>query len=245
MRMSRNSIDPRFSAITEGMPVYSQDSEKLGKITMLSDDYFVIEKGLFFPKDFTLRYDDIQDLRDGSLYVNLAHTDLSDWRNESYAGWNQAHEINTGGLNAQPRDEFKDRYSNWSNESVNVPVVEEELQATKTMRQSGNVQVRKVVHTELRHFTIPVMREELRVERVAVTDRDTSARTDASTFEEKTINVPLMEEEVTISKKPVVKEEVRVSKERMTEERQVEGEIRKEEVRIEGDTDLDRRKKIA
>jgi stress response protein YsnF len=47
-----------------------------------------------------------------------------------------------------------------------------------------------------------------------------------------------MEEEVTISKRPVIKEEVRISKERTTTERPVEGEVRKEEVKIEGDERL-------
>jgi len=227
----------------EGQVVYSRDGERLGKIAEMSDDHIRIEKGLFFPKDFTCRYDDVSDVRDDGVYLSLAKSELSEWRNESYTGWNQAEGINEGSVYAEPNEAVRDRYQNRSSDQVNVPVVEEELTANKTSREAGSVRLRKFVHTELRHFTVPVTREEVRVERVPVADdlRSTSSVGDTA-FQEKTIEVPIMEEEVTVSKRPVVKEEVRVSKERVTEEKDLSGEIRKEEVRIEGEDPLKRRK---
>ena len=224
------------------MPVYSNDGEKLGKVTNLGNDYFIVEKGFFFPKDFTLRYEDIQNVRDGSVYLAISKAELSDWREPSYAGWQQTEEINAGRLNAEPLDEYRDRYARFSSEETKVPIVEEELQVEKTSKQKGEIKIRKVVHTELRHFTIPVMKEEVRIDRVPVTERESSAIGADTGFQENTIRIPIVEEEISISKRPVVKEEVRVSKERTIKEEEVQGEVRKEEVEIEGE-DLLKRKK--
>jgi hypothetical protein len=50
-------------AIREGMTVYSQDGERLGKVFAVGDDAFQIEKGLFFPRDALVRYDAIADVQ--------------------------------------------------------------------------------------------------------------------------------------------------------------------------------------
>jgi uncharacterized protein (TIGR02271 family) len=245
--LNRDQFMSKYPDIQEGTTVYCRDGEKLGKITALSDDHFIVEKGIFFPKDFTLRYEDIADYRDGDLYTDLIKADLDEWRNESYAGWSQVDDVNAGRYEATPKPEFKDRYANLSREETRIPVMEEELEATKTMRQTGEVQVRKIVHTELKHFTVPVQKEEVRIERTPVSRTDEAARmADArGAFKESTIKVPVMEEEVTISKRPVVKEEVRITKEQQTEQRDVSGEIRKEEVDIQNEGDLNKKKKIA
>jgi uncharacterized protein (TIGR02271 family) len=232
----------RFPTLREGMTVYSKDGEKLGKITGLFQDYFLIEKGFFFPKDFTLRYEDIQDIEDDTVRLLTGQTEYSDWRNESYVGWRQADEINAGRITPEPLEEYRNLYKDRFTEEARVPVSEEELRADKTTTQVGEIKVRKIVHSELRHFTVPVMKEEVRIERVPVSGREGTLVPDESTFQEKTISIPVTEEEITVSKRPVVKEEVRVSKERITREEPVEGEVRKEEVRIEGEDQLKRKK---
>jgi uncharacterized protein (TIGR02271 family) len=243
MMLDREAALTRFQGMSEGTPVYSRDDERLGKITHLDDDSFTVEKGIFFPKDFVIRYDDIQDIRDKGIYLNLAKNELSEWTNASYQGWSQVDDVNQGRLNAQPMDQYRDRYQDRFQNQVKVPVAEEELQATKTVREAGRLKLRKLVHTELRHFTVPVMKEEVRVERVRTPEGQT-ATTGTEAFQEKTVDIPIMEEEVTVTKRPVVKEEVRINKERITEEKPVSGEIRKEEVRVEGEEAL-RRKKTA
>jgi uncharacterized protein (TIGR02271 family) len=243
MFSNRTSFQTRFPAMTEGQTVYSKNGERLGKITQMGDDVIRIEKGIFFPKDFTCRYDDISDVRDDNVYLNLDASELSEWKEESYAGWNYTEGLNTGSYRAEPRTEFKDRYPDWSTKDLKVPVAEEELEAQKTAREAGSVRLHKIVHTELKHFTVPVMREEVRIDRTPVSDQEAAAKSTApDAFSEKTIDVPVMEEEVTVTKRPVVKEEVHVSKERITEERDVSGEVRKEEVRVEGEDKLKKRK---
>lgn len=244
MLADRSQILSRFPNLSEKMTVYSANGERLGKVDKLESDCFVVEKGIFFPKDFMFRYDDIQDIRDNEVYLKMEASDLGDWRNESYAGWEQTDAINTGSLNATPRAEYQDQYPSWSDQQVNVPLMEEELEAQKTSRQAGEVKIHKIVHTELRHFNIPVTREEIRIERVPVNQTGEVSGTTSDAFQEKTITVPLMEEEVSVSKRPVVREEVRISKDQTTEQRSVEGEVRKEEVQIE-DEGKTKRKRVA
>ncbi|AKJ07763.1 hypothetical protein ATI61_107212 [Archangium gephyra] len=57
--------------IKEGMTVRSIDGHKLGKVYAVGDSEFHIEKGLFFPKDYSVRYAEISDLRNGEII--LAH----------------------------------------------------------------------------------------------------------------------------------------------------------------------------
>lgn len=57
--------------IKEGMTVRSADGHKLGKVYAVGETEFHIEKGLFFPKDYAVRYSEISDLRNGELI--LAH----------------------------------------------------------------------------------------------------------------------------------------------------------------------------
>ncbi len=57
--------------IKEGMTVRSVDGHKLGKVYAVGETEFHIEKGLFFPKDYAVRYAEISALRDGDII--LAH----------------------------------------------------------------------------------------------------------------------------------------------------------------------------
>ncbi|MFL5356848.1 YsnF/AvaK domain-containing protein [Archangium sp.] len=57
------------SQLREGMTVRSIDGEKLGRVFAIADEAFYIEKGLFFPKDYLVRYSDISDIRDGELIL--------------------------------------------------------------------------------------------------------------------------------------------------------------------------------
>ena len=88
------------------------------------------------------------------------------------------------------------------------------------------------------HLTVPVTREEVRIERTPVQGAGTEVTDVGGAFQAKTVTIPVMEEEVTVSKRPVVKEEVRVYKEQRTEQRDVQGEVRKEDVEVEGKNKL-------
>jgi uncharacterized protein (TIGR02271 family) len=111
---------------------------------------------------------------------------------------------------------------------------EEELRVGKTRRERGRVRLRKYVTTEERQVTVPVEREEVRVERETITDANVDAATSGPQISEEEHEVVLHEEEPVVEKRVVPKERVRLGKETVTDEEQVGGEVRQEQIEVEG-----------
>jgi len=111
-----------------------------------------------------------------------------------------------------------------------VQLREEELHVQKQPVQTGEVHVRKEVHTEHRTLDVPVMKEEVVIERRPVTGHQVSGQ---GIREGEEIRIPVREEQVHVVKEPVVKEEITVGKREIHETEHVAGEVRKEEVHVE------------
>lgn len=202
------------SQLREGMTVRSFDGEKLGKVFAIADDAFYIEKGLFFPKDYLVRYSEISDIRDGELILMHGRESLRRPSGED------KYETTTG-LGASATDRRTDE--------VAIPVHKEELDISKRDVQAGEVRVTKEVVEEEKTVTVPVRRERVRVERRDVTP-DRPAMN--ASFQDETIVVPLHAEEVDVHKRAVVDEEVVIHKDEVEEERRVAEPLRHEEVDI-------------
>jgi uncharacterized protein (TIGR02271 family) len=114
---------------------------------------------------------------------------------------------------------------------------EEELAVGTTQRERGRVRLRKYVTTEQEQVTVPVQREEVRVEREPITDANIDAATSGPDITEAEHEVTLREEEPVVEKRTVPKERVRLDTDTVTEERQVGEEVRKEQIEVEGDRD--------
>jgi uncharacterized protein (TIGR02271 family) len=112
---------------------------------------------------------------------------------------------------------------------------EEELRVGTTQRERGRVRLRKYVTTEQVTQTVPVQREELRVEREPITDANLDAATSGPAISEEEHEVTLHEETPVVEKRAVPKERVRLDTETVTDERQVSEEVRKEQIEVEGD----------
>lgn len=218
--LTKNDFLSTHPEIHTRMDAYSLDGEKLGAVERLDDDSITIEKGWFFPKDFTIRYDDVVDIREDHLIVNRGRTDLDEWRTPDYTGWNE-----------YERENRIEEPAGRTREEATIPLREEELEAEK-IRREDEVVLHKVVHTEMKHMEVPVQKEELVIERVPASDVGT-ADTGVGAFHEEETRIPLMEEEVQVTKRPVVKEEVRARKQTRTEKRDVSGEVRKEDIEVE------------
>ena len=115
---------------------------------------------------------------------------------------------------------------------------EEELRVGKVDQERGRARLRKYVVTEEVQQTVPVRREEVRVEREPITDANVDDALDGPAISEEEHEVVLHEEQPVVEKKAVPKERVRMDKQSVTDEAQVSEEVRKE--RIEADGDLDR-----
>jgi uncharacterized protein (TIGR02271 family) len=109
---------------------------------------------------------------------------------------------------------------------------EEELRVGTTEREAGRVRLRKVVVEDEVTQTVPVKREELRVEREPITDANVDAATDGPDISEEEHEVVLREEEPVAEKRAVPKERVRLDKDTHTEERQVSDTVRREEIEV-------------
>jgi uncharacterized protein (TIGR02271 family) len=112
---------------------------------------------------------------------------------------------------------------------------EEELRVGKTQRESGRARLRKYVVTEQVQKTVPVQREEVRVEREPITDANVGDAKAGPDISEEEHEVVLHEEEVVTDKRAVPKERVRLDKETVTEDQTVSEEVRKEQIETEGD----------
>jgi uncharacterized protein (TIGR02271 family) len=114
---------------------------------------------------------------------------------------------------------------------------EEELAVGTTQRERGRARLRKYVTTETQQVTVPVQREELRVEREPITDANLEAATRGPAISEEEHEVVLREETPVVQKRAVPRERVRLDTETVTDERQVTEEVRKEQIEVEGDQD--------
>jgi len=115
-----------------------------------------------------------------------------------------------------------------------IQLREEQLNVTKKPVETGEVRVHKEVHTEQRTIQVPVKREEIVVERHAVSGQTASGEIGRN----EEIRIPVREEQVQVDKNAVVKEEVTVGKRQVQDTEQVGGTVRKEEVRIEKKGDV-------
>ncbi len=112
---------------------------------------------------------------------------------------------------------------------------EEELRVGKTAEERGRARLRKYIVTEEVQTTIPVQREEVRVEREPITDANVDQAMDGPELSEEEHEVVLHEEQPVVEKRTVPKERVALRKDTVTEEREVSEEVRKERIEHEGD----------
>ena len=107
---------------------------------------------------------------------------------------------------------------------------EEELRVGTTQRETGRARLRKHIVTENVTRTVPVQREEVRVEREPITDANRHAPTSGAELSEDEHEVVLHEEQVVVDKTAVPKERVRLDKDTITEQHSVSEQIRKEQI---------------
>jgi uncharacterized protein (TIGR02271 family) len=116
---------------------------------------------------------------------------------------------------------------------------EEEMHVNTERQERGRARLRKYVVTEQVEKTVPVQREEVRIEREPITDANRDEALSGRDISEDEHEVVLHEERPVVDKKVVPKERVRMEKDTVREDRNVSGEVRKE--RIEADDAKKRR----
>jgi uncharacterized protein (TIGR02271 family) len=119
---------------------------------------------------------------------------------------------------------------------------EERLNVGTRSQEAGRARLRKYVVTENVTETVPVSREEVRVEREPITDANVGNALDGPAISEEEHEVVLHEETPVVEKEAVPVERVRLDKETVTDQATVTEDVRKEEIEVDGaDETRDRR----
>ncbi|MFC7713797.1 PRC and DUF2382 domain-containing protein [Nonomuraea recticatena] len=112
---------------------------------------------------------------------------------------------------------------------------EEHLRVGKERRESGRARLRKYVVTETEQVTVPVTREEVRLEREPITDANRDAAMRGKDISEAEYDETLYEERAVVDTEAVPVERVRLAKEQVTDQETVSGQVRRERVETDGD----------
>lgn len=106
---------------------------------------------------------------------------------------------------------------------------EEQLRVGTEEHVSGRARLRKVVVTENVTTTVPISHEEVHVVREPITEGDRTTA-DRARIGEAESEVILHAEQPVVSKEAVAVERVRMETERVTEQKEVSAEVRKEQI---------------
>lgn len=112
--------------------------------------------------------------------------------------------------------------------SVTLQIKEEELDIVKKWIQTGEVKAYRETFCEEKTFTIPIIREELVIEKKFF-DSSASKEKDIS---KETIRIPLSEEQVEFTKHKVTLEDVSIYKEQVKDIKHIEEILKKEKANI-------------
>ena len=207
--------------VHEGMEVLDTNGEKIGMCGETVGSYFNVDAGFLGTTEYWVPFSAISRIADNDISLNVRKDQIETM------GWTERPTETTTGTTPTGTDRT-------------MRLREEELQARKTAVETGRVHLGKDVVEEQRTMEVPVSREEVYVERHPV-DRRPADRPISDT-ESETIRVPVREEQVEVEKQPVVYEEVGVGKRVTQDTREVSDTVRREELRMENEGDVEVRK---
>ena len=119
---------------------------------------------------------------------------------------------------------------------------EERLNVGTERVQTGRARLRKYVTTEQQTVTVPVSREEVRIEREPITEENRGAALSGPELSDEEHEVTLTEERPVVEKETVPVERVRLDKDTVTDQHEVSEDVRKEEIDVDGGTETTSRR---
>jgi uncharacterized protein (TIGR02271 family) len=151
-------------------------------------------------------------------------------------GWSSSDARNHGEW-SDVRGYARDAYSRGQERRMTLS--EEQLAIGKREVQAGEVELRKTVETEHVRENVPLMREEITIERRPIA-AGSSTSGDIQIGEDE-IRIPVMEERAVVEKRVVATEEVVVNKRTVTENETVEADLRRERLDVDDSSTTTRR----
>ncbi len=218
--------------------LYSNDDEKIGRILEVNPQFIVVERGGFLSgkSEFFIAREYVASESGDRWTLSTSKDELdtlgSTERPEMRSDTDLTDTQDVGLTDTQePVMPAPDQSaSQMDADTQTIQVHEEELEALKTARSAGDVTITKDVVEETKTIEVPVMREEVRVERRPASDTSPSEHADA--FDGDTITIPVMEEQVEVRKVARAVEEIEVSKVHTQDTETVSDTVRKERVDI-------------
>jgi uncharacterized protein (TIGR02271 family) len=226
MRWDRNYVKT-------GMLVTSSQGERLGKVIRCDPDTFVVEKGMFFPKDYELRYDHITDMRDGGIVYSLSdliRREEEVKRTTSAAVKEPIREQSLKEpLKELPKETTKESWTGRAAAATGGLAASAATTAsTAASTATGELRQRAGDKDEIR---IPLMKEEIGVEKVAREVGHLRVRKTVRT-EEQHFTVPVTREEVSVEHVAVPREANRAPTEMAFKEETIDLPLHEEEIRV-------------
>jgi uncharacterized protein (TIGR02271 family) len=238
-----------------GRDIYGSDGSKIGTaVQVYADDetgkpeWLSVRTGLFGTKesfvplsDASVSGDRVTVSYDKAFVKDAPNIDADghlsqDEERELYAYYNRSDYDTTASSRTgydDKRDDRRDTARATTDDAMTVS--EERLNVGTEQREAGRARLRKYVVTENVTQTVPVQREEVRVEREPITDANRDAATSGADISEDEHEVVLHEERPVAEKRTVPVERIRLDTETVTEQQTVSDEVRKERVDVEGD----------
>jgi uncharacterized protein (TIGR02271 family) len=243
-----------MNAIQAGWNAYDVADEKIGEVAEVGQNYVLVQKGLFFPKDIyiPLSYVSNIDENDQSVIINASKSEVEsmgwdaaptdgggDWNISTDASStgsyvDTAQTTNLGTTSTASMDTSVDT-NRTTDDSFTVPLREERLQAETRQREAGEVAVGTHVVQQQESLEVPVTHEEVEVTRRRVDRPDTGGEI---IDDGQTIRVPIRAEEVEVRKDSRIVEEVEISKRPVTETQRVNETVRREEIDVDTTGDV-------
>lgn len=219
--------------LTKEVELHDADGDEIGKVVEINPDFIVAESdggflGLggrrtyFIPRDQVMREDE------DDWYLSVDKDQIEDM------GWTQAPTQSAWSQDYEAGAETTERRG-----GTRIRRYEEELEADTVEREAGEVVINKNVVEETRTIDVPVRREEVHVERRAVSGESSGegkSLRDDQAFAGESIRVPVMEEEVEVRKVARPVEEIEITKSQTQDTERVEDTVRREEFDVDDTT---------
>lgn len=230
-----------------GWDVVARDGKKIGNVDDLLVDVTArkvrylgvdLDRGLFASLfssgqsgHVLVPIEEIEIRADEVLVNSIASSEASTLPAYDFDTFSQRHNFQSQGQSLGQNLGTTDRSLDTERET-RLTLSEEELAVGKRRVASGEVEIGKRVETEHVQQTVPVMREQVTVERRPATGTSTEPQ-----ITEDEIRIPISREEVIVEKRVVPKEELVIKKNQIQGEEVVEADVRREraEVRHDGE----------
>jgi len=214
------------SQVRPGMDVFDVNDEKIGTVAETDEGYLRVPSGLLgMGGELAIPLTLIHDVAGEAIHLSVTKEQVEE-------------------LGPQEPTETDGDFTDTTGEQTTaaaspatLQLREEQLTARAQSVETGRVQIGTAVVSEQQTLQVPVMHEEVTIERRPV-DRRASDRPIEETNE--IIEMPVHEEHVTLDKRTVVYEEVGLEKRQVHETQSVSGTVRREEAVVEEDGTIDR-----